>query len=336
MKLTHEYRSRLPARDAESLGGEVARALFKTAKLGTKELGGLTFRIDRPKGYTKRWPNGRSWTYVVDYGYVPRVKGEDGEGLDAFVGDDPAGHLECFQKLRRDERTGRMVPDETKFLLGVTDAERETIYKFYGAEVNARQVFKTWDEVKAAIATFTPKKHFMGKSASRDNPWAQLTPQGPVIAEDRDYEHLMRHFKYALLTNPSLVARERSEDTAPVTGAGPATTERAELPSPPSLKLKGPPAAPRGPKPLPVPSSSAPQTVRLKGANYGPSNGFVQPLDRSTPSPGSGLPPHLPEAEEGARQDHLARFFLDQLESRRNVAPIGSESTHGVIRPGGQ
>ncbi len=132
--------------------------------LQRKTLGGITFLIDRPEGYTKVWPT-KSFTYPCDYGYFPRLKGEDDEGLDAFVGDDPEGHLESFQKLKPDAH-GRMVLDETKFLLGVTDQERETIYKLYGDEVHARKTYRNWDEVKADLERFKTKKHSPAKTAA--------------------------------------------------------------------------------------------------------------------------------------------------------------------------
>lgn len=130
----------------------------------TKTFGPFTFKIDRPKGFTKEWPGGKTFTYPCDYGYFPRLMGEDEEGLDAFVGDDPNGHLESFQKLKRTDN-GRLVPDETKFLLGVTDAERETIYRLYGLEVNARRVYDNVDQLGEALKRFEPKKRAMKKTA---------------------------------------------------------------------------------------------------------------------------------------------------------------------------
>lgn len=129
-------------------------AKTSAAKLKTKTLGPLTAKIDRPKGYTKEWPGGRSWTYPVDYGYVPKVTGEDEEGLDVFLGDDPDGHFESFLKLKEDEDTGKLLPDETKFLVGVTPQERKTILTFYGKEVSARTIYKDMDGVMEAIKRF--------------------------------------------------------------------------------------------------------------------------------------------------------------------------------------
>src|SRR5882672_3959176 len=110
--------------------------------LKTKTFGPLTFKIDRPAGTVKKWdrPDGsvKTFTYPCDYGYFPRLKGEDGEGLDAFVGDKEDGHLESFLKMKKDDK-GRTVPDETKFLVGLTDADREKIYRLYGTETVNRK-----------------------------------------------------------------------------------------------------------------------------------------------------------------------------------------------------
>jgi hypothetical protein len=130
----------------------------------TKTFGPFAFKIDRPKGFTKEWPGGKTFTYPCDYGYFPRLMGEDEEGLDVFVGDDPNGHLESFQKLRREG--SKLVPDETKFLLGVTDAEREAIYRLYGLEVNARRVYDNVDQLGEALKRFEPKKKRAMKSAA--------------------------------------------------------------------------------------------------------------------------------------------------------------------------
>lgn len=126
-----------------------------------KSFSGFSFTIDRPKGYVKTWPQpgGRekSFTYPVDYGYLPRHTGEDGEGLDFFVGDAEDGHLESFQKLKKND-DGKYVLDETKFLVGVTDQERETIYKLYGPEVWHRKRYQDMDELERDLPKFAVKK----------------------------------------------------------------------------------------------------------------------------------------------------------------------------------
>lgn len=129
---------------------------IKTAGLRRKEVDGVAFVIDRPKGFTKTWGD-KSFTYPVDYGYFPGIDGEDGEGLDAFVGDTLDGHYECFQKLKPGDE-GAPVLDETKFLVAVDDASREKIYALYGDEVHARQVLNGMNGVKGALKKFKKTK----------------------------------------------------------------------------------------------------------------------------------------------------------------------------------
>lgn len=132
--------------------------------LSTKTLGPFTFAIDRPKGTVKEWPQPtggvKRFVYPVDYGFLRQHTGEDGEGLDFFVGDDPDGHLESFQKLKRGD-DGRLRLDETKFLVGVNDRDRETIYELYRTEVWHRKVYGSW----AALQRDLPK--FQGKNKAR-------------------------------------------------------------------------------------------------------------------------------------------------------------------------
>lgn len=311
------------------------RTIQKIAEHVTKELGGLQFRIDRPEGSTKEWPGGKKFTYPCDYGYVPNreEKGGDGESLDAFVGDNIDGHLESFQKLRRDGN--KMVPDETKFLLGVDDAIRAKIYKLYGSEVNARRVYDDWDAVKAAMKKLDGKHRNppVAKKASKANPWAEVTPEGPIVGEDTDYEHARARMKFALLTEVN--DRETSPDNVPVTGA---QDQVAGPRKAPSSKLMGPPSPPKRPEPIQVPQSSKPQILRFKPATYNRADGFVQPLDMSVPDASNTVAEPDPNrvTQEGAQRDLISRFFVDQLDSHRNVphnAGGVSESAHGAITP---
>lgn len=165
----------------------------KTAapRLKSKTLGDLTFKIDRPKGYEKTWDSGRSWVYPVDYGYFPKHKGEDEEGLDAFVGDEGEdGIHESFLKLKKDD-SGKMVPDETKFLLGITDHERDEIYAFYGDEVSARTAYEDLDGVKEAIKRFSGKKktRYQEKTASSDEGLVKVPYQTNFPFPSKTYLH---------------------------------------------------------------------------------------------------------------------------------------------------
>lgn len=138
--------------------------LFKLAgRHRIKRLGPFTFKIDRPKGYVKTWGS-KSFTYPCDYGYFPGVKGEDGEALDAFVGDDLSGRMESFLKLKKDQ-SGNLVPDETKFLVGVSDKDAKKIYALYGDEASQRVTYESVDDLKAAVKEFKPMKKKRYESA---------------------------------------------------------------------------------------------------------------------------------------------------------------------------
>lgn len=166
----------------------------------TKQFGNVTFKIDRPKGYVKTWdqPNGRKkvFVYPVDYGFFPGHLGEDDEGLDAFVGDDPNGHFEAFQKLKRNDE-GQYVLDETKFLVGVSDAEREKIYSLYGPEVWARRVFYDVKELLSVASKFKPARKDRYKTASvlKDNTPYYRPSRNPTVEEAARQDQLYRAMK---------------------------------------------------------------------------------------------------------------------------------------------
>jgi len=164
----------------------------------TKTFGNLSFRIDRPKGTVKTWNNpdgtSKTRTYPVDYGYFPRVKGEDGEGLDAFVGDKPDGHFEVFQKLKKDPtHPGRMALDETKFMVGLNDEERKKAYAIYDPqEIHARRKFDSLKGLEKALTEWkgNHKKHNapVEKSASRENPFGLVSQNALLWDDDRNYD----------------------------------------------------------------------------------------------------------------------------------------------------
>ena len=146
----------------------------------TKTFGPLTFRIDRPKGTVKTWPRPdggvKRFVYPVDYGFLPRHGGEDGEALDFFVGDAPDGHLESFQKLTRGA-DGRYRFDETKFLVGVTDQEREVIYRLYGPEIWHRRTYEDMDALLRELPKFRGRR----KTAAEEAPYAVLAKEAGAM-----------------------------------------------------------------------------------------------------------------------------------------------------------
>lgn len=128
----------------------------------SKKWGPFTFELDRPRGFVKTWdqPDGsvKTYTYPVDYGFFVGHTGQDDEGLDAFVGDDPQGKIESFLKMQRDE-DGKLIPDETKFLVGLTEDERAKVIGLYKPEeiVGLRE-YTDFYELLATLNAFRDRK----------------------------------------------------------------------------------------------------------------------------------------------------------------------------------
>lgn len=127
-------------------------AAAEVTGLPSKTLDGHSFTIDRAKGTQN--PKG-TFTYPVDYGFVPGHTGEDGEDLDVFIGNDPKGHFSSFTKLKKNP-AGAMVPDETKFLLGLSPAELSAVHAFFTPEW--RQDERTYRDMAHAHSAFAPFK----------------------------------------------------------------------------------------------------------------------------------------------------------------------------------
>jgi len=75
--------------------------------------------IDRPRGSAHpRYPH---VIYPVDYGYLSGTASMDGEGIDVWLGTDPARRLDALictvDLLKRDS--------EIKLLIGCTEAEKQ-------------------------------------------------------------------------------------------------------------------------------------------------------------------------------------------------------------------
>jgi hypothetical protein len=87
----------------------------------TVDFQGLKVRIDRPKGFVMRGTSddGKAWerTYKFDYGWLPRTKGGDGDGLDVFIGPNPKA-TSAFWALQK-KPDGSF--DEYKAFLGFPD-----------------------------------------------------------------------------------------------------------------------------------------------------------------------------------------------------------------------
>lgn len=163
-----------------------------------KKFKGVTFAIDRPKGYVKTWPlpNGgvKRYRYPCDYGYFPTLIAADGEGLDAFVGNTENGHFESFEKLKP-ASGGGYVHDEFKFIVGLNDAELRAVYELYGRnELNARRVYSSFAALLRAAYATCGKTPPTQKAAMMANPTFYVTPQGPQQMESQDFDHLWEKF----------------------------------------------------------------------------------------------------------------------------------------------
>ena len=81
--------------------------------------------IDRPKG--SRHPRFTEYIYPLDYGYLDGTSSMDGEGIDVWLGSDPAGALTAIlctvDLIKRDS--------EIKLLMGCTEEEIRTVLDFH-------------------------------------------------------------------------------------------------------------------------------------------------------------------------------------------------------------
>jgi len=101
---------------------------------------GIPIHVDRPKGSTQSGVDaqGNEWKreYKTDYGFIPRTKGGDGEGLDVFVG--PNGNSPFAYWVTQVNDDGDF--DEYKLFIGYdSQAEAKKAYedhipkKYYGS-----------------------------------------------------------------------------------------------------------------------------------------------------------------------------------------------------------
>lgn len=150
-----------------SIGGSAQRTPEPTAKAMKKTtFQGVPITVDRPKGFVQRGTDaqGQPWTreYKVDYGYIPRTKGGDGEGLDVFLGPDPKAPTTYWVAQKKDDGSF----DEYKVFMG----------------------FSTPDEARATYTDHIPEKFFgemfpvgieQVKALLNQEPEHKLQPGGP-------------------------------------------------------------------------------------------------------------------------------------------------------------
>lgn len=83
---------------------------------------GITVKVDRPRGFIMRGEaDGVPWTrkYKVDYGFIPKTLGGDGDGLDVFLGPDKKAPDAYWAVQTKPDGTF----DEYKAFLGFTSRE---------------------------------------------------------------------------------------------------------------------------------------------------------------------------------------------------------------------
>ena len=132
-----------------------------------KTLGGHAFKIDRPAGFRKSFQNPDGTQdhlhYTADYGYIPGHVGEDGEDLDIFVGDNPNGFHGSFHKGKTEwengKRTGRILPDETKFYAGLSKEQRDHLFSpgMFARVASDHKSYKSLDHLMKAVSPYRVK-----------------------------------------------------------------------------------------------------------------------------------------------------------------------------------
>lgn len=120
---------------------------------------GMRVRIDRPKGFVQEGKdkNGKPWrrVYQYNYGFLPRTKGGDGEGLDVFLGPDEEAAEDAHWVIQRKD-DGSF--DEYKVFLG----------------------FKNRAAAKKAYLAHIPQKYFGGMISMRVQMMRAMLGQEPA------------------------------------------------------------------------------------------------------------------------------------------------------------
>ncbi len=124
------------AAPAASTPAPAQRATFRHWRRGRVKLSGgaleerfvqgIPVHIDRPMGFVQTGmdPTGAAWsrTYLVDYGFIPRTAGGDGEGLDVFLGPVPLAPNVYWVKQTKPAASGAAEFDEYKLFVGFESA----------------------------------------------------------------------------------------------------------------------------------------------------------------------------------------------------------------------
>jgi phage-related protein (TIGR01555 family) len=127
---------------------------------------GLDVTIENPKGSTRSGKGG-AWTtkMAADYGYIQRTKGDDGDGLDVFVGPSPTATMVYVIRTRKAPEFKEY--DEEKCMLDFDDpGDAKTAFlasyddpKFFGDMVTV--------EVAEFVSRFPDARSFFPENARR-------------------------------------------------------------------------------------------------------------------------------------------------------------------------
>lgn len=195
--------------------------------------------------------------------------------MDFFVGDAADGHLESFQKL---DPEGRL--DETKFLVGVTDAERETIYRLYGREIWHRKVYDDMDALLRELPKFAPQHKDRYKEAAEDDLYAVLTKEAGPMDWLRRAGTAVRGALGG--HTPAMLPLQNARPHAEIVHRPPPPAERPAIVPPyradfPTIPPTGPVSSPHVPRTTPVgpPPGVRPSAPRVS----------TPPRDLPAPSP---------------------------------------------------
>lgn len=129
---------------------------------------GIKIHVDRPKGFIMMGEDskGTPWKrrYQVDYGFIPKTLGGDGDGLDVFLGPNKKSKM-SFWAVQQDDDGGF---DEYKIFLGYDNRDEAiaTYRKHIPKKYFGRLITMTVDMMKAMLGTNPEEAVKASKTAS--------------------------------------------------------------------------------------------------------------------------------------------------------------------------
>lgn len=136
-----------PVEKRAELGVEVREKTADRPTKSRRKLGPHTFNIEIQRGEK---PFGKA--FLNDYGYLPGYEGPDGDSLDFWVGQDPAGALAVCDTYQDGAHA------DTKYMVGIPrdeiEAQMKQIEQKPGVECRKLKVFDSWEDLDASIARF--------------------------------------------------------------------------------------------------------------------------------------------------------------------------------------